>query len=82
MAYHMTIKETANYLGCSRRTVGRRIEQGLFDAKQHGTALTSPTMIPTEQVIALVNLRRDMVVVDAVLANQPKLAPSPPATKK
>ena len=74
MAYHMKIKEVANFLGCSRRTVERRIEQGLLDGKQHGPALTSPTMIPTEQIIALVNLRRDMVVVDAIQATQPNVA--------
>jgi hypothetical protein len=74
MAYHMKIKEVANFLGCSRRTVERRVEQGLLDGKQHGPALTSPTMIPTEQVIALVNLRRDMVVVDAIRATQPNVA--------
>ena len=70
MAYHMKIKEVANFLGCSRRTVERRIEQGLLDGKQHGPALTSPTMIPTEQVIALVNLRRDMTLMDTVLAKR------------
>lgn len=73
MAYHMTIKEAANYLGCSRRTVERRIEQGLLDGGQHGLSLQSPVMIPTEQVIALVKLRRDMLVVDAI-APQERLA--------
>ncbi len=71
MAYHMRIKEAANYLGCSPSTVARRIEQGLLDGKQHGISLCSPTVIPTEQVIALVKLRRDMVVVDAIQGSRP-----------
>jgi hypothetical protein len=68
MAYHLKIREAANYLACSPRTVQRRIAEGLLDAKQHGPAFTSPTVIPTEQVIALVKLRRNMTLMDTVLA--------------
>jgi hypothetical protein len=71
MAYHMKIKEAANYLGCSPRTVHRRIEQGLLDGKRHGASLYSPTVIPTEQVLGLVKLRRNMEVIDTLQASRP-----------
>ena len=70
MSYHMRISEAADFLGCSKQTVRKRIEEGLLEGKTYGPSMFSPIMIPTEQVMALVNTRRLMVVADNLAANR------------
>lgn len=62
----MKISEVASYLGCSRRTVERRIQQGALEGRHHGPAFSSPTLVPSEQVFELIKVRRDMELADAI----------------
>ncbi len=70
IGYHVRILEAANFLGCSKQTVRKRIEEGLLEGKTYGPSLFSPIMIPTEQVAALINTRRLMVFCDDMTANR------------